>query len=147
MTKSNDLFPELAAWNHGRGIEPRNWLHLYARSDITTALCMLIWPNFVVFQGCIFREDFSKAFFEERKKTPNVSQQQLEESVNIVVLEDLLASEKWTPTVEARSVYLVRAFAAAHRAKLEQDFPDRTFEVSVQDSLEGGDISFSFWQT
>jgi hypothetical protein len=149
MKENHPLLPELADWNDGRGLQPLDWLHMFAKSDVAVSFSYLFWPRFVAFEDHILREGFSEPEIRYWQQRPNTSRKRVEAALNTLHIDDLFSSkEEWSVLLESRCVYLVHVLADVHRLKLAHDFPNRTFEVEVFDGAQNqDDISLSFWQT
>lgn len=50
-----DLIPELKLWNEGKGIDLNAFADAVGRYDHAIAYATLFWPDFVVHDDCVFR--------------------------------------------------------------------------------------------
>ncbi len=56
MVDFNKLIPELARWNNGKGISVDLWINGIGSFEHAIAYGQLFWPEFIEFDGCIFRK-------------------------------------------------------------------------------------------
>lgn len=114
-------------------------------SDLFVALVELAWPEFVEVEGLIFLGDqFSSERFDGLV-SQGLERSQLEYWMNLCLLDGLL--DPSSKESSAKVVYVARRLAGAWRAKLALDFPERSFEVTVIDDSETGDVGVVFSQS
>jgi hypothetical protein len=55
--RAAELIPELGTWNDGQGIDLESWANAVGRYDFAIAKAAIFWPDFVVYDDCVFRYD------------------------------------------------------------------------------------------
>ena len=147
MSKPVDLLPELRNWNDGRGISPLDYLFCFARSDIAIAYIDLFWPEFVVFEEYVFRAGFDEDHVRSWQQVEKITRRNVEAAVNYIDISDLFknSSEERSDLLHAREELMRSTLAEIYAAKLRRDFPDRSFEVSLDGDDE--ELALTFYQT
>jgi hypothetical protein len=124
------LVPELPEWNNGKGIDLDGWAHCTANSWSLIGASRVLWPDFVLFDGCVFRGDgVDEANYRDWMVHTGGNRSKVEAVLNHRhVLDEFPTISPGSP--EAQVLYLGGVMAAMLRAKLAHEFPERTFEVT-----------------
>jgi len=149
MRDYETLIPEMRNWNNGSGIAVEDWFACSASFDLMIAASYLYWPEFVVYEGCVFKLPFTqndRDNYHRLSRIENVSKSYIEERINNETIVDLFPNV--SPTLD-QVLFIGRTLSDAWKTKLSRDFPDRSFVVSFQE-LEGDkleDYEITFFQT
>jgi hypothetical protein len=140
-----ELIPELSQWNNGHGIGVQGWLSAMGTYDLTIAFSNLFWPEFFVYDDCIFREDISKKNYLEWRNSTNGNKTAIESVLNHLHIIDLFPNVDTTVTID-QIVFIGKKLKDMWQAKLNLDFPDRkitvVFDEINHDDIEGYEITF-----
>lgn len=139
-----DLIPELAQWNAGAGVSPDEWILIEGRADHSLALCAMIWPEFVEFEGYVLRRPLNVEQLRDWQKTGEMNRQQIETAMNAYLLEGMFPQDQTDlPLKNAQFKRLASVMADMLSAKLVRDFPEHRFSVFL---MNGEDVGVSFHQ-
>ena len=149
MTDFNELIPEMRQWNNGKGIDVESWVGCEGNFRLAIGYSTIFWPQFVEFEGYVFREGFSVEGlrgFEHSRSCGN-TRQCVEATMNHLHLDGI---QHWgcEDISKERLIYLGRILAEIYRAKLAWQFPEKRFEVVFDDSPENEltDYQITFYQ-
>ena len=154
MTKKSDeatalaLMPEAQKWNESSGSAPEDWISCVGSCELAIGYSLIFWPPLVAFDRYVLREGcFSEEGVRDWERATNNDRAAIEGVINHVHLLDIHRNSPVEPT-EAQLRYLGRMLRETHAAKLQQDFPDRSFEVVFNDEpgLDLIDYEVTFWQ-
>jgi hypothetical protein len=146
-TDFNALIPELSLWNHGAGVDPESWIAGSGNYPLAIGYGLVFWPRFIEFEGHILREScFSDDNLRAWQRTGH-DRRAIESVINHVHITDIHGGNPPEPN-EAQFRHLGRLLREMLEAKLNRDFPDRSFEVVFNDQpgLDLDDYEVSFWQ-
>ncbi|MBB5213296.1 hypothetical protein [Microbulbifer hydrolyticus] len=140
MNKFEEFVPELSKWNSGDGISLGNWITCIGRYDHFLGYLELVWPRFIVEDDTVFVDSlWDKSRFEylalNRPKKSDI-----QKCLNIIDIAGLFLNAKEEVTDEFL-LYLACAVRQAWEAKLKSDFPNRNFQVVMENFLEDPDDS------
>ena len=140
MKKFEEFVPELSKWNSGNGISLGNWIACIGRYDHFLGYLELVWPSFIVKDDAVFVESlWNKSRFESLVlNCPQKSD--IQKRLNLIDLADLFLSAAEEVTDEFL-LHLGCAVRQAWEAKLNRDFPNRNFQVVMEDFLKDSDDS------
>lgn len=143
MTDLFELIPELGRWNNGNGIAPADWIFIEGRADHALGFCLLLWPDFQLFEGYVLRGPIDVDRLRGWEKAGH-SRQQVETAMNALWMDGIFPTD---PTEFAsknrQTAHFATVMADMLSAKLLRDFPDRRFSTFVMD---GDDFGVSFHQ-
>jgi hypothetical protein len=148
QTNFEELIPELPLWNNGAGIDAEGWAQCMGNYELFVGYTLLLWPQFVKFDGYVLREGFSEESlrgFEREPYDPADKRRSIEAVMNH---EHLDAFHFGKDCKEVQLRYLGRTMKQMHEVKLAHDFPDLKFEVFFNDEpgLELDEYQLTFWQ-
>jgi len=113
------------------------------------AFANLFWPEFVEFEGYVFRAGFSLEAVRAWEAAGS-DRKHVEGPTNVIDTVDLFVpnGDAWSEIVGRRAIYVGQILAETWRAKLARDFPSRKFVVEFYDGTQPGDddIYLTFWQ-
>jgi hypothetical protein len=139
----DELLPELQAWNEGKAVGPLDYVYGVTTPEMLLACCALFWPEFVEFGGYILRRGFSIENLRAWERSPAATKRQTEAAVNYLGIGDLFPSEEQeSDLTRARLEYLGGVLCDAYSAKLERDFPERTFKVEMIENEDEYALTF-----
>ena len=140
------LIPELAKWNKGDGISLGSWISGVGRFDHALGYTAIFWPDFALYEGCIFHTSPDPANFRDWMKSLNGDTAKVEAMMNHVHLVDLFANSQFQPS-KALLLRLGQIMKEMWTCKLAQDFPERRFEVELStDSDDVVEFEITFFQ-
>ena len=143
MTSPSKLIPELTRWNDGKGITPDEWIFIEGRADHAVGFCSFLWPEFVKFQGYVFRTPFDVSHLRNWEGHGH-TRQQIETAVNAFSLEGIFPNDATDRALkEKQCEHVIAIMVDMLKAKLAKDLPDRRFAVF---ELIGDDFGVSFHQ-
>jgi hypothetical protein len=141
------LIPELPAWNNGDGIDIDSWLRCEGDFPLAIAFSRLFWPSFAEHDGCIFYSEFSLATYHSFLTACAGDKASVERVMNHRHILHLFSHPASTVTAD-QLVFLGKVLKEILAVKLSHDFPNRSFEIGVDegplDDLE--DYQLTFWQ-
>ncbi|MEL6803188.1 MAG: hypothetical protein AAFO91_05300 [Bacteroidota bacterium] len=140
------IIPELGEWNEGKGIEAEDWIYIKGRYDLAVGYSLIYWPRFVEFEGYILRSGFAIDSLRGFEKQSNNNRATVESVMNSIDLGDI-HRDNGMPS-EEQVQYLGMVLRDLHELKLSRDFPNRNFEIAINDDLASGylDSELTFWQ-
>ena len=146
MDTYSELIPELATWNDGAGIPVEAWIVGIGRTDQAVGYAALFWPEFVSFEGYVFRAPVNVERLRGWEIGGRATRQQIETAMNMLFLEHVFPDDDAPEELfDARLNHLVVQMEEMLLAKLARQFPERTFSVFVID--DGDDFGISFHQS
>jgi hypothetical protein len=132
MTDYTKLIPELPNWNNGKGITVESWIGCSGNFQLAIGYTTLFWPQFVEFEGYVFREGFSveslRGFQSQGPSRKNV-----EAVMNHLHIAAIHYHDLSNCTID-HALYLGRALREIYQMKLASKFPARRFEVIFDES-------------
>jgi hypothetical protein len=139
-----ELIPELARWNHGKGIAPDDWIFIEGRADHALGFCSLLWPEFVEFEDYVLRVPVDVERLRAWERAGDRSRRQIETAMNAYLLDGAFPQDRADESLKnAQSECLATIMADILSAKLARGFPHRRFSTFV---LRGEDLGVSFHQ-
>jgi hypothetical protein len=140
------LVPELADWNAGAGITLEQWISGVGRFDHALGYAAIFWPNFVQYEGCVFRSSPDRAVYQEWLENMAGDCARVEAMMNHVHLADLFIGSDYQPS-KALLVRLGQIIEEMWSCKLAQDFPSKRFEIRfISDTENLTDLALTFYQ-
>ena len=140
----NDLIPELASWNEGKGIDVVSWLGCIGRYDHAIAYAALFWPEFVVHDECIFFDVPEERNYREWMENLNGDRTQVEQMLNHRHIADLFYNSEFKPSDEVLK-YIGQLLFEMWTCKLKRDFPQAKIQVALYGD-ESGDPQITFFR-
>lgn len=145
MMSADDLIPELAQWNGGDGVDLTDWTWMTGRTDHAMGFAALFWPELVEFDGYVLRAPVDVERLRSWEAASR-TRAQIEIVMNLLPLDFTLAfrgdDDAAEPYREARLRHIASAMADMLSAKLQRDFPSRSFEALVIGENEDFGVSF-----
>lgn len=144
----DDMLPELAEWNNGKGIDLESWVACSGNFRLAIGYSTIFWPRFVLFEDYILREGFSIESLRSFEKNPTRGKQSVESVMNHLHL-DGIQYQGCEDITEQRIVYLGHTLREIYAAKLAWQFPDRPCEVwfyEPDDRTAFSGYEITFWQ-
>jgi hypothetical protein len=129
----NVLIPELKDWNNGAGIDPESWVGCTGSFQLAIGYSLIFWPHFVEHDDMVLRAGYNKASLAGFMQQHRGNKSSVEAVMNHLHLDGIqyLGCPDATPE---RLVYLGHVLKSIYEVKLRNDFPDRVFVVSFDDS-------------
>jgi hypothetical protein len=128
MVDFNELIPELAEWNNGKGIDIDGWICGVGSFEHAIGYTRLFWPEFVEHEGCVFVAGFSVESYEGFLEQTKGDKRAVEAVMNHRHILTLFGDVDLDPT-EEQIVYFGRRLREIWQAKLDRDFPERKIVV------------------
>lgn len=145
MTDYIKLIPELPKWNNGEGIDVETWTGCLGNFQLAVGYSTLFWPQFVEFEGYVFREGFSTESLRGYEQQSRGSRWSVEAAMNHLHLAAIHYHDLPRFTAD-HAIYLGRTLKEIFQVKLAWQFPSRQFEVvfdeSTRSDLMGYEITF-----
>lgn len=145
MIDYTTLIPELPDWNAGRGIEIMDWLGCMGSFEVAIGYTELFWPHFTEREGCIIRTtELPQGTLQTLLAQTDGDISHAESVLNEIGLYDLhtgtviqsgekVEQARPEPTWE-QLVYLGERMCEMWQAKLDRDFPERSFVVRLNNA-------------
>ncbi len=138
MADFNELLPELARWNNGKGISVDSWVNAIGSFEHAIAYGQLFWPEFIEYDDCIFRKSvWDLKTYEGFHKQTRGDKTAIEKVMNHLHLGDLY------PNAAARTMaqesYLAELLREIWSCKLHRDFPDLDVVVELFECENDGE--------
>lgn len=132
-TDFSQLIADLRLWNNGDGIDVQGWLSATGDYEHAIAYAELFWPDFVNYDGCIFRIAMDEETYHKWIKVTNGNKTSVEEVVNHIHILDFFPNVKEPPSKE-QVRHLGLKLRDMWEAKVKRDFPNRDIIVHFLDS-------------
>jgi hypothetical protein len=152
MRNYNNLITDLDDWDAHNNCEmgPDGWLAGMGSFNYAVAFSSLFWPEFVVYDNCVFFAPFREHDVQNYSRLPHTSDEdkcRTEVTLNHKHLLDFFPNEEAKPTRE-QVIYLGRILKDMWQLKLNRDFPDRVIVVSFPEDYSEDlmDYEITFWQ-
>lgn len=154
MEEQEKLVSELTEWRkyNGSDFSIEDWIISEGNIKFMIAYSLLLWPDFVEYDGCvILKNRFNSENFENWKNTKYVkSYAQIESVLNHIHILDLFGTEKKRDEINYEQImFLGNKLCEIYSAKLKLDFPKRKFifEFNGNEKLEAFDeYEITFYQ-
>jgi len=127
---ADKLIPELRQWNDGTGISLEAWRSYVARYDHAIAYATLFWPDFVLYEDCVFLNEPTPAAYQDWVTHCGGDKQAVERVMNHRHIADMFINSEVAPTKEIL-VHIGRLLKDMWQCKLRRDFPDRQIKVEL----------------
>jgi len=124
----NKLIPGLQKWNNGAGIDPASWINCYARYDMAMGYAMLFWPDFVLYEDCVFIQQPDPQSYASWMKSCNGDKTQVEGTINHRHITDMFLNSEVQPTKEM-VIHIGRLLKDMWSCRLKRDFPERNIQI------------------
>jgi hypothetical protein len=135
MTKPdwNELIPELKDWNNGAGIDAESWIGCTGTFQLAIGYSLIFWPQFVEHDDMVLRAGYNEESLGGFMQQHRGNKSSVEAVMNHLHLDSIqyLGCPDATPE---RLAYLGNVLKSIYEVKLRNDFPNRTFVVSLNDS-------------
>jgi hypothetical protein len=128
----NKLIPGLQEWNNGKGIDPASWINCYARYDLALGYSLLFWPDFVLYDDCIFINEPDHKNYESWLSNCKGDKSCVERLMNHRHILDIFLNSEMQPTKEIVR-QIGRVLKDMWTCKLKRDFPERNVCVEFYD--------------
>lgn len=123
------LIPELKAWNNGHGIDHETWVTIEGRVEFALAYTSIFWPEFILFNGCIFIQEINDQIFEAWYKNSNGNLKSIEATINHRHLKDLFGSD----ASKEQYLYLGKIIKSMWETKIITQFPNRHITIDFDE--------------
>lgn len=141
---ADQLVPELAQWNWGKGISLTDWIYIVGRADHALGFQALLWPRLVEFEGYVFRETVDVDRLRGWEAS-GATRSQIETAMNALFLDSAFPNDETDgPLKEQQIESMATIMCDILRAKLRAEFPTRAFSIFL---MEGDDFGVSFCQS
>jgi hypothetical protein len=127
-----ELISELAAWNNGAGISAKEWVTCIGRYDHAMGYAILFWPDFVLYDECIFAGQPDAKAYEQWLTTCHGGKTEVEAVMSHLHIADLLVNSNFKATREVVR-HIGRLLKDMWSCKLRRDFPERQVTVEFHD--------------
>ena len=152
MRNYNALITDLDDWeaHNGFTIGPDGWLAGMGSFNLAVAFSSLFWPEFTIYDDCVFMEPFTEhhiANYKSFQRRSDFNKCSTEVTMNHQHLMDFFPNERTKPTRE-QIIYLGRTLKDMWQLKLNRDFPDRRLIVSFPEEYAAdlNEYEITFWQ-
>ena len=129
------LIPELQAWNDEKGISLEGWINCIGRYDHIIGYATIFWPDFVLYEDCIFFETPDRKYYESWLAKYKGDKTRVEGMINHQHVVDLSPNAEFKPTKEI-VIHIGRLLKDIWQCKLNRDFPDRRVKVEFCEDVE-----------
>ena len=131
--------------NDGKPLSAELWLDWIGCPSHAIAYSTLFWPEFIEYEGCVFRGLEVPSTYKEWQNKYNNSICDIECMLNHTHISDLFNSKEWAPE---QILFIGKKLKEAWTAKLKIDFPDKIFQVEFDDNFdfEVDNPSITFYQ-
>ena len=126
------LIPGLPAWNNGAGIDPESWIGCYARYDLAIGYALLFWPDFVIYDECIFIREPDKKIYASWMEQCKGDKTRVEGVMNHRHIVDMFLNSETKPTKDVVR-HIGHLLKDMWSCRLKRDFPDRPIKVEFFD--------------
>ena len=147
MMQSNDNLPEinkeLITDLINYGPDAKSWIFNFGNFDLAVGYTLIFWPKFIVIDNYVLRHGATRKNLLDFLKATNGDSIAAQAVINHIHISDL----HFKTLNDAQARYLGRTLREIYQAKLQADFPDRTFVVSFTDEPGPGlDYELTFWE-
>ena len=125
---AHELIPELKQWNDGKGIDLDGFIGCVGRYDHALGYAAIFWPDFVVYEGCIFVRLPDPANFRDWLAQFRGDLTETEKMINHLHIADMFVNSDYPPTREILR-HLGTIVRDMWECRLRRDFPDRRINV------------------
>jgi hypothetical protein len=129
---ADKLIPELSLWNDGTGISLPSWLSCIARYDHAIAYAVIFWPDFVLYDNCIFLNKPDEKTYNDWITQCKGDKASVEAVMNHRHILDIFCNSEVNPTKDI-VLHLGRLLKDMWQCKLQRDFPERNMMVEFYD--------------
>ena len=133
-TEMAALVPEAEGWPGGVS----GWIMSMGTFKALIGYAELLWPDFIEFDGCVFRGEVDAANYQAWMEQLRGDQSAVERACNHVDLIYLIQNQAETAT-DVQLTYLGRLLQDMWQAKLAREFPARRFAVELHDDPSNPD--------
>jgi hypothetical protein len=126
------LIPELPLWNNGKGISLGAWTSCIARYDHAIGYATLFWPDFVLYDDCVFLYEPDPEIYQEWMTGCKGDKSEVERVMNHRHITDMFINSEIEPTKEI-IMHLGRLLKDMWQCRLQRDFPERCIKVELFD--------------
>ena len=139
-----NLIPELGEWNNGAGIAPDDWIGCVGDYKLAVGYSLIFWPTFIIIDDYVLRYGETKENLDEWIKVLDGNSVAVQSMINHMHISDMHPQQANEDQVR----YLGRTLQSVYKAKLNMEFPDRTFIVRFNDEpgLDILNYELTFWQ-
>jgi hypothetical protein len=115
-------------WNNGEGISMKGWIGCIARYDHAIGYAALFWPDFVLYDDCLFVTEPSPENYQEWMTRNDGDRTRVEAMINHRHIQDIFMNSEFEPTKEI-VVHVGKLLKDMWQCKLQRDFPERRIRV------------------
>jgi hypothetical protein len=126
---ADKLIPELSLWNNGVGTSLDGLLSCIARPDHAIAYATIFWPDFVLYDDCVFfQKPPDLKSYQDWMARYDSDKTNVEGVMNHCHIADIFYNSEVQLTKEI-ILHLGRIFKDMWQCKLQRDFPERRIKV------------------
>ena len=127
----HDLDDEFQKWFDGDNVSLEEWITSAGSLADLAAYGAIFWPEFVEYDGCVFRADFSEPFYRARLLENGGDKQAAEALINHKHILDIFGKPDARGKLPSRElvIYAGRLLRDIWQTKLNHDFPNRRIVV------------------
>ena len=150
MREYDTLIPEMREWNSGEGVDAHAWISAMGNYELTIAFTTLFWPEFTIYDDCVFLYPFTKQHLKNYKsfmKQTNGGKTSVGSVMNHQHILHLFPNVEKEPTRE-QVLFIGRILKEIWQNKLDRDFPERKIVVSFPEDYSDDllDYEITFFQ-
>lgn len=132
-------------WSNNGNVQLELYAEFNTNKDILISHIKFLWPDFVVYEGKVFRDGFNIENYKRWKKKYNNNVEEIERVMNHIHLQEGLLQNLPESLSDKNLEYVSSMLVKMWKAALSSQFPNRSFEV-IGDKQENGDYLITFWQ-
>ncbi|WP_372407626.1 hypothetical protein [Streptomyces luteireticuli] len=139
-----DQYSEIKAWaaDYPEGVDYVDFLTRNCTVGHWLAFCRVLWPRFVLERGCVLWDRvYEPAGFDAWYRHLDGDVRRVEATLNRLVVADIIDADETREDDDALEE-IAETVGRAWRAALSSAYPDREFEVRVDDTDDGPVVSF-----
>lgn len=125
---AHELIPELAQWNGGKAIDLLGFIDCDGRYDHAIGYATIFWPDFVIYEGCIFVRPPDDANFRQWKEVFKGDLSETEKMINHRHIMDIFLNSAYPPTREILR-HLGKVLKSMWECRIQRDFPEKRVVV------------------
>lgn len=141
------LIPELKQWNNGQGIDPEAWIGCSGNFQLAAGYSLIFWPTLSELDGMVFRGGMDRETLDSWLQSCEGNKSSVEAVVNHLHIRDIhyVGCPDASPE---HFVYLGNVLKEIYMAKLNAEFPGRSFVVEFHEPSNGdlAEYQITFYQ-
>jgi hypothetical protein len=149
MNRDENLFPKFRSWRQEfQNSSLTLWDYVNAQADVEVvgAAATMFWPTVIAYEGCvILQERFSKPYFAQWREHFHGDIAAIERMMNHVHLIDHFVNSYDSESLGTLD-FLGQIMARCWRCALQEQIPNRRFEVEYTANAEGNGPTITFFQ-